>query len=477
MKSQAKIAAVVVLLLGAVAVVAVIALVLVGLSMVGPLIERRVVEEARERGIALEVGELDWGIGWITIRNSRFQLIGVSGIRGEVKSAELGLEGFEPVSIDATGIDVRAVGSAASLLLQLSEWTKNYPEAYELRVVARELGVRWTPIPGGKEWLTVDGGTIIPTQEGGRLGAESAHVAGIDLGKIGAAWTKSETVVGLGFGIGSASQAPVRVVVKPALARPSADITLMPVDLNQLAGPLGVALPIEGVTASGVAHLEFPPPGEQGEVTGNLQAQLDGYIPPHPAELDGFMFGKTTKFESKLALSEDRKTVTLTDSKVTAGAFALRGRGTITRADPHARIQLGLQGALACTALANAAAKSHLGRTIGSLVGEVAKRALKGSVSVFVKIDADTRDLAAAKLVRTIGVGCGLKPIDPRALEAVKDLIDLLDLPALPDGLPALPSAFPLPSSFPPPGDFQLPDLLDLPRPGERTNARPAPSG
>ena len=42
----------------------------------------------------------------------------------------------------------------------------------------------------------------------------------------------------------------------------------------------------------------------------------------------------------------------------------------------------------------------------------IPQRALNGSVSVFVKIDADTRDLAAAKMVRTIGVGCGLKPID-----------------------------------------------------------------
>ena len=477
MKSKLKIAAVVVVLLGAVAVVAVVALVLVGLSMVGPFLEQRIEEEARERGIALEVGELDWGIGWITIRDSRFQLIGVSGMRGEVKTAEIGLDGLEPVSVDATGIDVRAVGSAASLVLQLSEWTKNYPQTYALRVVAKELGVRWTPTPGGKEWLTVDGGTVVPTQDGGRIGAESAHVAGIDLGKIGAAWTKSETVVGLGFGIGNASQAPVRVVVKPTLARPTADVTLMPVDLNQLAGPLGVALPIEGVTASGVAHLEYPPPGQQGEVTGSFQVQLDGYIPPHPVELDGFMFGKTTKFESKLVLSEDRKTVTLTESKVTAGAFALRGRGTITRTDQHARVQLGLQGALACTALASAAAKSHLGQAIGSLVGEVAKRALQGSVSVFVKIDADTRDLAAAKMVRTIGVGCGLKPIDPEALEAVRDLVDLLDLPALPDGLPALPSAFPIPSAFPPRIDLPIPDLLDLPRPGERAGARPVPSG
>jgi hypothetical protein len=476
-KSKAKIAAVVVLLLGVAAVVGVIALVLVGLNMVGPLLERRIVEEARERGVALEVGELDWSIGQIEIKNSRFQLIGVDGIRGEIESAEIGLNGFEPVSIDATGIDVRAVGSAAALVLQLSEWTKNYPQTYDLRVVAKELGVRWTPTPGGKEWLTVDGGTVVPTQEGGRIGAESAHVAGIDLGKIGAAWSKSETVVGLGFGIGNASQAPVRIVVKPKLARPTADITLMPVDLNQLAGPLGVALPIDGVTASGVAHLEFPPPGEEGEVTGNFQARLDGYIPPHPAELDGFMFGKTTKFASKLVLSEDRRTVTLTDSKVTAGAFALRGRGTITRPDQHARVQLGLQGALACTALANAAAQSHLGQALGSLVGEVAKRALKGSVSVFVKIDADTRDLAAAKMVRTIGVGCGLKPIDPRALEAVKDLVDLLDLPALPGGLPALPSAFPIPSSFPSPVDLHIPDLLDLPAPGEPARARPAPSG
>jgi len=118
----------------------------------------------------------------------------------------------------------------------------------------------------------------------------------------------------------------------------------------------------------------------------------------------------------------------------------------VTRHDNDARLQLDLRGDLPCAALAHAAAQSRLGRALGSLVGELAEQALKGSVAVLVRIDADTSDLTAAKMVRTIGVGCGLKPIDPQALEALKGIGDLLRLPGLPEipsALPALPSALP----------------------------------
>jgi hypothetical protein len=103
--------------------------------------------------------------------------------------------------------------------------------------------------------------------------------------------------------------------------------------------------------------------------------------------------------------------------------------------------------ALPCDALAGAAAETQLGQLLGKTLGKLAGRAAKdlvgGSVAVRVKIEADSRDLPNAKVTRTIGVGCGLKPL--------KLDIDLSKLPPLPSGLPPFPSGLPpLPSGLPP---------------------------
>ena len=46
---------------------------------------------------------------------------------------------------------------------------------------------------------------------------------------------------------------------------------------------------------------------------------------------------------------------------------------------------------------------------LGDLFGDVAGSAVKGSVQVNVSVDADSRDLRAAKITPKVGVGCGLK--------------------------------------------------------------------
>jgi hypothetical protein len=458
-RSRAKIALFVALALAALGAAGLVVAVLVGLSLIEPAVRSYVVRQAEQRGIVLELGELDYSLRSVRLRNARFSLVGVGGIRGHVQSADIDLQDFEPVGIDARGVDVQLEGPAATLAVELAEWTKNYPQTYELRVVARDVSLGWRPVPGSAPWAKLSAATVIPSAAGGVFMAKQATVAGVELGEVGAAWSKTEANIALGLGVADVGRAPVRVSVDYTLASPSADITLQPTDLNQLGGPLGVRLPVQNVTARGTAHLVLPGIGQKGPISGNVQLELEGYVPPHPVELSGFVFGNVTKFDTQLSVSEDRKLVTLTDSRVQAGAFVLKGKGSISRHPDHAQIQLGLRGDLPCGALADAAAQTRLGRALGGAVGSLAKLALKGSVAVLVRIEADTRDLAAAKLVKTIGVGCGLRPLDPDAVQAIGDLLDLVDLPLPARGIPALPSALPsLPSALRPPR-WPLPGL------------------
>jgi hypothetical protein len=108
---------------------------------------------------------------------------------------------------------------------------------------------------------------------------------------------------------------------------------------------------------------------------------------------------------------------------------------------------------------------------IAPFARQAARDWLKGSVSVLIRIKADTRDMANAKALRTIGMGCGLKPLPiPNLAELAKELEAAL--PELGAGLPPLGSGLPPLGSGLPPLGSGLPQLPKLP-----SGLPPFPSG
>jgi hypothetical protein len=268
--------------------------------------------------------------------------------------------------------------------------------------------------------------------------ASHAVVSGVDVGSVGASWTAEAASVSMSFGAADPKASPVQLVVRHAAMPPTATITLAPTELSRLTGPLGVPLPVPGVTASGHADLTFESGFETGRVTGQLEARLDGWIPPHPVELDGFLFGTTTTFTTNLDVDTTRTAVLLSGSRVRAGAFDLTGGGRIDRKDGSATILMNLAGNLPCSAVAQSAAAAHVGSFLAEIIGSAARRVVEGSVGVRVKIAADSRNLAGATVEPTIGVGCGLKPLkamDPKLLQRIPGVLQDLakQLPSLPD--------------------------------------------
>jgi hypothetical protein len=268
-----------------------------------------------------------------------------------------------------------------------------------------------------------------------------------------------------------------------------------------LAKPLGIPLPVAGVIVSAETTLAFPTGPLAGSVTGSTTINLKGYVPPHPFELDGFIFGDTTSFDSKFAIPAIRDRIALTESHLKAGSFELHGDGLLTRASDHSQATLTLSGQLPCSALAAVEAESRLAKILGSELsnqtGKLAEKLVNGNVAIGLKVNADTRNLAAARVERTIGVGCGLHPLSLAELAKLvplpADIAQLLQslpalpgdlsklpalpginsgVPALPSGLPPLPSGIPaLPTSLP-----QLPNLVipTFPTAAPPTTPKPA---
>ncbi len=458
--------------LGAIALGVIV--VVVGLLLaIKPLLTRYVVAQARDRGVELVPGELRYGIGWVELDGFSFKLVGVRGLTGKLARAHIELDGLSPSKITLDGVDTQASGPPAAIALDVARWAQRYGGSFSgTPLAAHGIQLTYLSQHGSGKWLSVEGGELGKSSDGASmLSAKKVSVLGHELGSADALWRRSATQVQLGVGAHTLSNAPLRVELGYAGDKPSASIELAEVPLSTLNDTFQLGLPVDHIKAK--AHVALSLGDGTGPLGGSLDLTLKGWVPPHPRELDEIVFGSATTVKSKFRIDADRTHVVLSDIKLTAGSFALGGTGVVTREQDHARIQLDLKGSLACATVAESAADSHLGRVVGHWLGMAAHQALNGSVGVVVKIDADTRKLSDAKILRTIGVGCGLKPLKLPDLADLPEF-DLSKLPGLPDlglpspgasssagSLPPLPGHLPaLPSGMP---ALPVPPKFDLP--------------
>lgn len=404
-----------------------------------PLLRHIVITRAREGGVELaQIEDISLGFGRVTLSGVRFSLDGVEGLEGEAAHLELELDGLAPTKIIAREMSLELVGSAVDLLLSLGVWTEDHPELWRLPADVSDVTLRWRPAADADPWLSARGGRMIPTEQGARLEAERAQIMGIGVGRVAAAWDGTGAAASFGFGEDDVKKAPLRAVIHHGERPARLEIALDPVPVADLAGPLAMLLPVPDIRASGRADLELH---DDGRIDGTVQAKAVGYRVPVPRELGAFVFGDTTTMKSEIAIDAAFDEVKLDDLVVQHGVVKLTGGGTIDRKGDEAIIDLSLKGSLTCAELANAATQTHLGGDIGRLLGGLAGRALKGSVGLTITIHADTRDLLGARIGRTIGVGCGLRPLSADDLPKLPD--DFPELPKLPDDFPKLPDDFP----------------------------------
>lgn len=432
-------------------------------------VEARVLATAAAEGVTLEPKDISFGWGWVQITQTRVTLDRVRSVAMQVGRIDVSLDGLTPTGIELTNVEGQVLGSITNVGLELSDWTKAHPSAYALPLTAKNAHVTFIEQAGAAPWLDVSGGSLARTASGGVFTAEHARFLGVDLGKVDAGFARENSAIALGYGESDLAKAPFRVEVTYAPA-PTAKFTLAPTAAERLAKPLGIPLPVSGVIVSSETTLAFSGAADAETIQGATSINLKGYIPPHPFELDGFIFGDTTTFDGKFTIPPLRDRMTLTDAHLKAGAFELRGNGLLVRSSDHSEATLTLKGQLPCSALASVEANSRvskiLGQAFGTKAGQFAEKLVNGSVAIGLNINVDTRNLAAAKMERTIGVGCGLHPLSLAELEKLvpfpPDVLtflqglpalpnDLSSLPALPAGIPGVPSGLPaIPSNLPP---------------------------
>lgn len=363
---------------------------------------------ASKLGVSVSFDDFDRGKDRLTLKGARMSLAGVDGIKVSAASVKLSLRGERVTSIDATDVVVDVEGSATDRVLEIAAWSGENPDTYRLAGSASPIRVAWRVSDEDAPWLTATGGSFTSDGKTARLSAAASNVGGVPLGKVGAGFTVDGSVVTVELGKTANAEAPItaRVTAKPK--PPRVDVTLRPVKLESLSAALGLSLPAPGATASGHAELVLGKRGSAEAISGSAELKLDGYLPPHPREMSGILAGKKTSVTTKLSVAADRSKVTLSDVVARAGKLELKGSGVVARVKNYATLNMELKGPVACSDLVRSSAKDKLG-LFGEILGEAASGAVGGSVAVTVTVEADSRDLRAAKVKHKAAVGCGIK--------------------------------------------------------------------
>ena len=379
-----------------------------------PLVRHLVQRETQRLGfvVSYETITLSNFFSRAELHGARVELDGVRGLHADVDDVAVDLDGFKARRLVTVGVRVAVEGSATDLLLDLGAWSNGHPDLYRVPGEASRVAITWAATPGEAPWLTLKDGALSSSGVDATFRTPSATVSGLPSGAVGAAWSDADATITVGFGSEAIADAPIRVELHPKAQPATAALTLRPIKLASLGAPLGLSLPALvplNAIAEGSAALTLGDRAGSNVIEGTASFTLTGWVPPHPRELGGIVFGNRTTFATRLSVSEDHRKVTLSETAVTAGALRLKGGGSVERRGAYALSALDLRGSLPCSDVARSAVASSLGDLAGQLAFGVAQIAMDGSVGIKVHIEADTRDLKAARLTHEVGVGCGLR--------------------------------------------------------------------
>jgi hypothetical protein len=364
----------------------------------------RILDEARDRGIVLAFGDLELGLTRLRLHDVKVSLAGVPDFEASAAWVDVEVEGSQPKSISAAGLSISMTGT--EVITALGKWKSAHPAALAAPVSGVAGHVEWHPVAGATSALVADEARMAITADTGSIDAASASFGGRGAGPMKIAWTAPADGFVVEIHPGAKPLSAVHAEVRSAKDGTRIKLTLDRTPLGPLQEALGIPKGSEGLQADGEVEMPLPSLAKPAPVDGTLRLAVKGFVPPHPKELDGILFGDTTTVRARFQLAADLGGAKLSQVTAEAGALSLTGSGDVARDGLDAKVSLKLKGTIPCTALAKSAAVAKLGREWGGLAGGLAAGALQGSVAVSITIDARASDVKSAKIGQSAHIGC-----------------------------------------------------------------------
>ncbi len=362
----------------------------------------RAVASAKERGFDLGfdsidvTGVLPWekGPAQIALKGVRAKNVAAPDVQIAMDEVRVTFAGLDPASVEVVAPSVDAPSLPA--LFAFEDALKGGP-ARPLPVTATQVRLRVDRV-AERLPLAVVGEASRVTAKDGEISIEGLTVkpdipfVSLGVPAVAVIVERAEDRLWLRF----ADLKSARLGVNRAATRGYLELDRL--DPEKLPKWLPIGLP--GKSVSG--KLEVGLSGEEAE-RGSFEAAITGYVPPHPRELQGIIFGNVTKVSGKFAIAGT--TVDLEEVSVKAGTLELKGKGSLGL---DGTMRLDLKGVVPCNQLAVSAIAAHLGPTASLVAGQLARGRLSGNVETRVTVEADVRDIEKAKVAPSAFVRCSI---------------------------------------------------------------------
>lgn len=436
--------------------------------------------EAAAQGVQLDACELDLGWERLTLRHCQFAssrdsagegprwIFGSARVNGRVEEVEVSLALFRAERVRVRGADLSVRGEVPWLDLLRSMRPRSDSAAPELPLDVFTSSLAWISGDAPNPWLSL---TALEYHSGTEQLSGSLSALGLQ-GHL----TLQQGI--LAMALGDSERPKLRINLQAGQDNAELSMDLRSLPLTELEGRwLVLSDVLRPVHVDGRIAVSLPlgltaelPAGEVHLTLSNLQF-------PVPREIEGLVYASPPKLSGKFTLVRSLDRGTFKELQFQTGALHMRGEARLELAGEGFDVSSNLSGPLSCAAIAEAALRAHAGSTLAQWLQGVPKKLVRGSVQVAAALQAHSADLPHARVLTSVGVGCGLKPL-PIAVELPRELLERLPeeirrrAPRL-DGLPQ-PPKLQLPGAIP--DTLQLPPLPGL-QPPSRRSREPSASG
>lgn len=418
-----------------------------------------IVAQAARRGVALENCQLSLGFSEIGLDGCRFAirpdgrvfsaaLAGVA-VSGSVEHAGVQLDGLQPARLLVQGARATLRGEP-NLRELLGARTSLSPSDLPVDLQRSELSWHLEP----------EGPAVLQLSELGFDADAKRLLSRFEVVRRGHGQL-SLGPEGLELTLGDPAHPEVRLILRvlPKVERAELSLDLRRLPLRILEGPwLQMTDALRPIELEGRLFASVPLGLSMDVPSGDLHLTLHGLQFPIPRELDGLIYSSPPKLSGKFTTSRNGSRIDMADLSFLAGELAMRGGADLELSGQGLAIKARANGPLACRAIAESAATAHADSALARLAGSFAQRALNGSVEVLAAIEGHSSDLEHARVLTSVGVGCGLEPL-PLDLDISKELLERLPIDVL-EALPRVDPAAILPR--PRRSRGALPGLFDL---------------
>ncbi len=371
-----------------------------------PILEWWIQREALARGFELEFAGLSIVPDRVVLRQTHVRLVGVSGVDVRIDELVVDLHGMEPLRIQGRDARIDVEGSPDELQQALATFGKEHKRSVRLPLTL-DGDFRYG---GPHNPAVVFSGKATSPGDGNVSFDGTFRVSQTKLGTLHLFRSK-ENKLDLGFGL-TLSEKPIVSVSLDASAVPfKGSVTFAAQKVDDVCKALTLPVP-KGFSGSSVeGTIKFIIDGvlPANPHHGTAAFVVTGWVPPHPRELDGLVYGRTTKLGTTFEVLPDLSEVRFPKATLDAGAFHLEGKGNAVRDGLSARMKMDLAGNVACTELGASVIGSHVQGFVGDLLRGVARMTMGGTVKIRVTVDADTKSLSAAKIDQSVDIGCRLR--------------------------------------------------------------------